>query len=119
QVQDTQIKTQLTAMNLRGRVDLPSKHVDLTGQISFVEQRNLPPLTLNITGPMHAPQKNFDTRNFTQFYAQKATEKLQDKVQGKLNKLLGIEEPAAPAPVAPAPVAPAVTPQNDAPVAID
>ena len=103
QVPNTPIKTQKTAMSLQGTVNLPTKMVDMSGQISFVEQRNLPALTLLVKGPMNDPQKSFDTHSFTSFYAQKATEKLQEKiggkVQDKLNKLLGVKEPTA-APVA-------------------
>lgn len=105
-VQNVGIPTDKTNMTLNGTVDLPQKTVDLTGQISFVEQRNLPPLTLLVKGPMASPQKSFDTRSFTQFYASKATEKLQnklqDKVQDRLGKLFGAKEDTAPAATAPA-----------------
>ena len=99
QVQNTTIKTQKTAMAMGGTVALPNKTVDLTGQISFTEQRNLPALTMIVKGPMSDPQKSFDTRSFTNFYAQKATEKLQEKVQDGLGKLLGVpkQQEAAPA----------------------
>lgn len=119
QIQNTTIKTQKTAMAMGGTVALPSKTVDLTGQISFTEQRNLPALTLLVKGPMNDPQKSFDTRSFTSFYAQKATEKLQEKVQDKLGKFLGLPKQEA-APVAPAPTAPVATPEANgvtAPVA--
>ncbi len=100
QVQETPIKTTKTAMRTKGLINLPSKSLDMMGQITFTEQKNLPPLTLFIKGPISQPQKSFDTRSFTQFYAQKATEKLQnkieDKVQNKLNKLLGAPESSAP-----------------------
>jgi len=110
-VPNTPIKTQKTAMSLQGTVNLPTKQVDMSGQIQFVEQRNLPALTLLVKGPMNNPQKSFDTRSFTSFYAQKATEKLQQKAVDKLGKILGLPksdtatptaptEPAAPAPVA-------------------
>lgn len=90
QIQDTAITTEKTKMGVRGLINLPSKTVDLTGQIAFTEQRNLPQLTLFIRGPISAPQKSFDTRSFTQFYAQKATAKLQEKVQDKIGKALGL-----------------------------
>lgn len=103
-MQDTTIKTQKTAMFMKGNVNLPTKQVDMTGQITFVEQRNLPPLALHIKGPMNDPQKNFDTRAFASFYAQKATAKLQEKasekIQKSLGKLLGTDTPQ-PAPVTP------------------
>lgn len=120
QVQNTVVKTAKTQMAMSGVVNFPPKTVDLTGQITFVEQRNLPPLTLLVKGPMNDPQKSFDTRSFTSFYAQKATEKLRENVTGKINDLLGIPSQPAPAqaPAEAAPTAPAI-PENaiDAPSA--
>jgi uncharacterized protein involved in outer membrane biogenesis len=114
QVQNTVIKTQKTELGLNGTVNLPPKQVNLNGQITFTEQRNLPALALNVTGPMSNPQKNFDTRSFTSFYAQKATEKLQEKVQDKLGKFLGIPKAETPAAATPATETPAAaTPSTD------
>ncbi|MDB5478448.1 MAG: hypothetical protein JWM96_943 [Alphaproteobacteria bacterium] len=112
-VRDTVIRTQKTAMDVKGTIPLPTKQVDLAGTITFVEQRNLPPLTLFIRGPMNDPKKSFDTGSFTNFFAQKATEKLQEKVQEKLGKLLGVPSPAPAAAPAQTPAAPA----TDAPPA--
>jgi uncharacterized protein involved in outer membrane biogenesis len=116
QITDAPIKTQKTAMDVKGTINLPTKTADLTGQITFTEQRNLPPLTLFVRGPISNPQKSFDTRSFTQFYAQKATEKLQkkleDKVQDKLGKLLGV--PTAQPEAAPVETVPADSTTPDA-----
>jgi uncharacterized protein involved in outer membrane biogenesis len=117
QIQDVPVKTQKTEMKLRGLVNLPSKTIDMTGQIAFVEQRNLPQLTLFMRGPIAAPQKSFDTRALTQFYAQKATEKLQKKVSDKLGKMLGV--PSQPAPPAPQPLPDALPPSLPEPASKD
>jgi uncharacterized protein involved in outer membrane biogenesis len=114
------IKTEKTAMAMQGNVNLPTKTIDARGTIQFVEQRNLPPLTMALTGPMGSPSKNFDTRSFTTFYAQKAAEKYTakatEKVQNKLNNLLGIpEQQAAPAAVTPAVETPAAETTPTAP----
>lgn len=115
QIADAPIKTQKTAMDVRGTIDLPRKTADLAGQITFTEQRNLPPLTLFVKGPISNPQKSFDTRSFTSFYAQKATEKLQqraqDKIQEKLGDFLGVPKAQpTPAPVDAAPATPDAMP---------
>lgn len=96
QVPNTPIKTQKTAMAMEGTVNLPARLVDMKGQIQFVEQRNLPALTLLVKGPMNNPQKSFDTRSFTNFYAQKATEKLKDKAMDKLGDVLGLPKASEP-----------------------
>lgn len=117
QVQNTTIKTQKTAMAMGGTVTLPTRLVDLTGQITFTEQRNLPALALLVKGPMSDPQKSFDTRSFTSFYAQKATEKLQEKAKEGLGKLLGLpkEQPVVETTPVPAqPSAPSPVPNTDA-----
>lgn len=93
------VNTQKTAMAVAGTANLGERNVNMAGQIRFTEQRNLPPMTLYVQGPLDNPQKNFDTRAFTQFYANKATEKLQEKAVEKINDLLGVpkqtKQPAA------------------------
>ena len=112
QLGNTLLKTQKTSMNLDGIIRLPEKDIDLTGQISFVEQRKLPALTLFVKGPISSPQRSFDTRSFTTFYAQKAAEKiqgrLQERIQDKIGDVLG--SPQNSAPVEPAPVTPTEMP---------
>jgi hypothetical protein len=97
QIQNTEVTTQKSKMALGGTANLPSKIVDLTGQISFTELKNLPAVTMLVKGPMSAPQKSFDTRSFASYYAQKAVGKLQDKI-GKFLGTSGDTPASTPAP---------------------
>lgn len=88
-IAQTTVKTKLTETAFGGTADLPSKTVNMGGQIRFVEQGNMPPLGLKITGPFSAPRKEFDNQSVTKFLIQKGTAKYQDKAIEKLDKLIG------------------------------
>lgn len=92
-IAQTAVKTQLTETTFGGTADLPSKTVNMGGQIRFTEQSNMPPLGLKITGPFSAPRKEFDSQSVAQFLIQKSTAKYQDKAVQKLDKLIGDKIP--------------------------
>lgn len=84
------VKSQKSQIDLGGFVNLPSQNLKLDGEIKFTEQRNLPGLGLEISGPLYAPKKQLKTDNILRFYTQKATQELGQKA---LDKLFG-KEPA-------------------------
>jgi uncharacterized protein involved in outer membrane biogenesis len=92
-IAQTAVKTKLTETNFGGTADLPSKMVNMGGQIRFTDQKNMPPLGLKITGPFNAPRKEFDSQSVSNFFVQKGTDKLQEKAADKLDKLLGDKVP--------------------------
>lgn len=92
-IAQTAVKTQLTETTFGGTADLPSKTVNMGGQIRFTEQSNMPPLGLKVTGPFSAPRKEFDSQSVAQFLIQKGTAKYQDKAVQKLDKLIGDKIP--------------------------
>ncbi|HEY1096443.1 MAG TPA: AsmA-like C-terminal region-containing protein, partial [Alphaproteobacteria bacterium] len=92
-IAQTAVKTKLTETNFGGTADLPSKTVNMGGQIRFTEQKNMPPLGLKITGPFSAPRKEFDSQSVASFLIQKSTAKYQDKAIEKVDKLLGDKVP--------------------------
>jgi uncharacterized protein involved in outer membrane biogenesis len=92
-IAQTAIKTKLTETSFGGTADLPTKMVNMGGQIRFTEQKNMPPLGLKVTGPFSAPRKEFDSQSVSNFFVQKGTDKLQEKATKKIDKLLGDKIP--------------------------
>ncbi len=92
-ITQTTVKTKLTATNFGGTADLPAKLVNMSGQITFTEQKNMPPLSLRITGPFSAPRKELDKNTLQQFALQKGLGKYQDKITNKIDKLIGDKIP--------------------------
>ncbi len=81
---DITAKSEKTKIDMQGYFDLPDQKLKLDGNIIFTEQRNMPPLGVEISGPIKNLQKRFKTEQIIRFYTQKTLKDLGGKAIEKL-----------------------------------
>lgn len=74
----------LAAVTTRVKVDFVKDALDLRGQLRFINERNMPPLGVTVTGSLSAPQPQLDQQALVRFIGQRAVQSLTRKLGEEL-----------------------------------
>lgn len=92
-----------SAITTKGNVSLPAWRVDMAHTIALKNNPDVPPFTVQISGPLDNPANTFGQGLIEDYFKRKLNRKLENLLTDKLGQKLGFPAPAAGDETAPVP----------------
>lgn len=88
-VDNFKMESNTAALVSNGSISFSRWQMDLKNEINITQPEALPVITLNLSGPLNAPQKNLKADIVRSFIANKYGSKIQEKIQDELGDSVG------------------------------